>query len=56
MLYNVVFISTIQQSESAVCIHKCPHFWISFPCGHHGALSRVPCAVQQVLFSYLSYA
>ena len=24
--------------------------------GHHGALNRVPCAVQQVLISYLSYA
>lgn len=26
--------------------------WISFPSGRHGALSGLPCAVQQVLVSY----
>ena len=31
MLYNVVFISTTQQSESAICIHKSSHFWMPFP-------------------------
>ena len=31
LLYNVVLVSTVQQSESAICIHM-PHlFWISFP-------------------------
>ena len=24
-------VSTVQQSESAICIHICPLFWISFP-------------------------
>ena len=31
MLYNVVFISAVQQSESVICIHIFPLFWISFP-------------------------
>ena len=29
LLYNTVLVSTIQQSESAVCIHISPLFWIS---------------------------
>ena len=28
LVYNVVLVSTIQQSESAVCIHISPLFWI----------------------------
>ena len=31
LLYNVVLISTVQQSESAICIHISSLFWISFP-------------------------
>ena len=30
LLYNVVFVSTVQQSESTICIHISPLFWISF--------------------------
>ena len=30
-------------------------FWISFHLGHHEGLSRAPCALQQVLISYLFY-
>ena len=30
LLYNVVFISAINQNESAICIHRSPLFWISF--------------------------
>ena len=44
LLYNVVLVSAIQQSES---VYIYPLF-VSFPSylGHHRALSRVPCAVQ----------
>ena len=31
MLDNIVFISAVHQSESAVYIHMCPLFQISFP-------------------------
>ena len=31
LFYNVVLVSTVQQSESAMCIHISPLFWISFP-------------------------
>ena len=31
MLSNVALVSTAQQSESAICIHIYPLFWISFP-------------------------
>ena len=31
MLYNVVLVSAVQQSESAMCIHTSPLFGISFP-------------------------
>ena len=48
LLLNVVFISVVQQHESAVRVH------IS-PLCHPRALSRAPCAVQQVLISYLFY-
>ena len=30
MLYNVVLVSAVQQSESAICIHISPLFRISF--------------------------
>ena len=33
-------VSTVQQSESAICTHISPLFWISFPSGHHRALSK----------------
>ena len=33
LLYNVVLVSAVQQSESALCTHTSPHFWISFPFG-----------------------
>ena len=31
LLYNVVLVSAVQQSESAIHIHISPSFWISFP-------------------------
>ena len=30
-----------------------PPFWISFPLGHHRALSKLPCDIQLDLISYL---
>ena len=30
LLYNVVLVSTVQQSETAIHIHISPLFWISF--------------------------
>ena len=30
VLYNVVLVFAIQQSESAIDIHICPLFWVSF--------------------------
>ena len=53
--FNVVLFSPVQQSESAICIHISPLFWISCPFSHRRALSRVPCGIQYVLFSYLFY-
>ena len=32
-LYKVVLVSSVQWSESAVCIHISPLFWTSFPFG-----------------------
>ena len=31
LLYNVVFVSAVQQSESTIHIHISPLFWISLP-------------------------
>jgi len=31
LFYNVVFVFTVQQNESAIHIHTFPPFWTSFP-------------------------
>ena len=54
-LFNVVLVSTVQQSESAINIHISPLFGFPSHLIHHRTLSRVPCAIQQVLISYLFY-
>ena len=46
LLYHVEWVSAVQQSESVIRIRVHPSFWISFPLGHHRALSGVPCAIQ----------
>ena len=40
-----------------VCVYISPLFF-GFPSllGHHRVLSRVPCAIQKVLISYIFYA
>ena len=49
LLYNVVLVSAVQKNESALCTHIPPLC-------HHRALSRVPCATQQVLSRYIHIA
>ena len=65
LLYNVVLVPTVQQSESVthiyvcVCIHILYIYilFFRFPShlGHHRAASGIPCATRQVLISYLFY-
>ena len=56
MLYNVVIVSVVQQSESATHICIYPLFLgFSSHFGHHRASSRVSCAIQLVLIGYLFY-
>ena len=52
MLYNVVFFSSIQQSESVICIINPLISGFPSHLNHHGALRRVPCAI----YSRLSLA
>ena len=58
LLYNIGFVFAVQQSESAmhIYIYIYPLF-LGFPShlGHHRTKSRVPCALQLVLTSYLLY-
>ena len=54
LIYNVVLVSAVQQSESVIYIY--PLFFRFFShIGDYRVLSRVPCAIQQVLISYLFY-
>ena len=39
-------------SRSYACT---PSLWVPFSSGHHCAVSTVPCAIQNVLVSYLFY-
>ena len=57
MIYNVVLVSGVQQSESVIHIHISTLFFFRLfsHIGHYRVLSRVPCAIQQVLISYLFY-
>ena len=57
LLYNVVLVSAVQWSESALCIPISPPSWTSLlpnspppppHLGHHRAPSWAPCAIQQV--------
>ena len=54
-VYNVMLVSTVQQSESAIHTHVLCLFGFPSHSGHHSVLSRVPCAIQYVLISYLFY-
>ena len=50
LIYNIVLILGAQQSEY---VHSFLRFFSHI--GHYRVLSRVPCAIQQVLISYLFY-
>ena len=53
---ETVCVSALQQSESAGPIHIYPLFsGFPFHLGHHRALNRVPCPIQEALITYLSY-
>lgn len=56
LIHNADFASAVEQSEPVIHIHVSALF-LRFRLheGHHGALSRAPRAVQQVLTSYLFY-
>ena len=45
MLYSVVLVSPVKQSESAIGIHVSLFFGFSSLLGHHRVLSRVPCTI-----------
>ena len=51
-MLTVALVSTVEQSESDMCISSLP-FWISFPLSCHRALSRVSRAARWVLIRYL---
>ena len=59
LLYNVVLVSAVQRSESAICIHKSLPFWVSLLLSHltilshHRAPSWAPYDIQQPPTSYL---
>ena len=58
LLYNVVLVSAVQWSESAIRIPISPSSWTSLPpfplhLGHHRGPSWAPCAIQQVPTTYL---
>ena len=43
--YNVVLLSTVQQSESVIFIHIATFFLDFSHIGHYRVLNRVPCAM-----------
>ena len=55
MLYNVVLVSAEHRSGSAIHTHTPSLSEPPSHSGHHLTLSRAPCAIQEVLTSYLSY-
>ena len=52
LICNIVLISGEEQSESIIHIHKFTLFRFFSHICHYRVLSRVPCAIQQVLLSY----
>ena len=45
LLYNVAFISALQQCESATCVHNLLFHGLPSHLDHHKVLSRVSCAM-----------
>ena len=48
-LPSPVLVSTVYRNESALHIRICPPFVLPSPSSPHRALSRVPCAIREVL-------
>ena len=46
LIYNVVLVSGVQQSDSIIHIHIFILFRLFSHIGYHRILSRVPCAIQ----------
>ena len=47
LIYNVVLVSAVEQSESIIHIHISTLFFAFFShIGNYSILSRVPCAIQ----------
>ena len=55
LLHTAGSVSAVQQSQSALCIQIYLFWGFLSHLGHHRAPSRVPCAKQQVLISYIFY-
>ena len=57
MLYNIIFVSAVQQNESTRCIHVSPSSWTSHPPCHPTPLGhrREPYAVHQVSINCIFY-
>ena len=56
LIYNVVLVSGVQQSDLVIHTHISILFGDSIShIGYYKVLSRVPCAIQQVLVDYLFY-
>ena len=55
LIYHVVLVSGVQQSDSAVHIHIYIPYRFFSHIGYHRILSRVPCAIQWVLVDCLFY-
>ena len=53
LLYDVVLVSTVPQSDHLYMYKYAPFFGFPSHLGHHRALSSVPWAMQQVHTSYL---
>ena len=54
LIYSIVLVSTVQQSDSVIHVHIPTLFYIFFShIDHDRVLSRYPCFIQQVLVSYL---
>ena len=55
MIYNVVLVSGVQQSDSVIHIIYSFFFRFFSLIGYPRTLNRVPCAIQLGLAGYLSY-
>ena len=56
LLYHVVLVSAVEQSESPIHIHTSPLFWVSFPFRSPQSIDQSPlCCIHQVLINYLFY-